>query len=54
MISISIPRMDISSSMIRQRVKDKTIDILVLEMLVNILERKDSMNTKEAKRTYRK
>ena len=30
MISISIPRMDISSSMIRQRVKDKkTIDILV-------------------------
>lgn len=30
MISITIPRMDISSSMIRQRVKDKkTIDILV-------------------------
>ena len=53
MISISIPRMDISSSMIDNDVKDKKIDILSLEMLVNILERKDSMNTKEAK-TYRK
>ncbi len=55
MIAIQIPRVDISSTMIRQRVSEgKSIQVLFLNPLKTILRGKDYMNIEKSKTACKK